>query len=264
MRNSPSSTKITALAVATFLAASINTTAEGKPNKEHREEEQQAAFAQCNAKRDQINDSMRPIRKAIIVATHPEYFRLHTVQEGDTWDSLSKSVGRMPDCFNDLVWASNNTDAPLVTGTQVILPSAKAASDWTTNKEAYAIILNYTGSRVMPFDDEWSLSATSGAECFDDKVIACVTATETKGTDISQCIENEELFTEFLDIHVVTCEESLGSTAKCQQEIRRACQRAMKTCDAKLQGDANALVYLRVAHDKLTSQKLKTHGREKR
>ena len=44
MRNSPSSTKITALAVATFLAASINTTAEGKPNKEHREEEQQAAF----------------------------------------------------------------------------------------------------------------------------------------------------------------------------------------------------------------------------
>ena len=158
MRNSPSSTKITALAVATFLAASINTTAEENLIK-NTEEEQQAAFAQCNAKRDQINDSMRPIRKRLL-ATHPEYFRLHTVQEGDTWDSLSKSVGRMPDCFNDLVWASNNTDAPLVTGTQVILPSAKAASDWTTNKEAYAIILNYTGSRVMPCDDEWSLSAT--------------------------------------------------------------------------------------------------------
>ena len=83
-----------------------------------------------------------------------------------------------------------------------------------------------------------------------------------KGTDISQCIENEELFTEFLDIHVVTCEESLGSTAKCQQE-RRACQRAMKTCDAKLQGDANALVYLRVAHDKLTSQSLKLMVRKR-
>ena len=105
----------------------------------------------------------------------------------------------MPDCFNDLVWASNNTDAPLVTGTQVILPSAKAASDWTTNKEAYAIILNYTGSRVMPCDDEWSLnSATSGAECFDDKVIACVTASGNKRDRyFSQCIENEELSRNF-------------------------------------------------------------------
>lgn len=254
------------LATALFVT-SVATTAEGKPNRGSEGAEQ--AFAKCNTKRNEINDSMRPIRMAIIIATHPEYFRLHTVQEGDTWNSLYKS-NPIPDCFTDLMWELNdvrglnnaNAAPPLITGTQVVLPSDKAKSDWTTNQEASAIIVNYRAPRAIPCDLEWNLGEISAAEYFDDKVISCVTETETKGTDLNLCITNADLFTEFLDTNVVSCEEpdALGSVSRCQKTIKSNCRRAMKTCDTKLQGDANALVYLRVAHDKLTSQRLKTHG----